>query len=234
MEIPSTFDINKRFTFLSKLTTMVANKKTQSLVVTGEGGLGKTYTVTNTIEKLGLEENQYHIIKGYSTPRGLYNTLYDNNGKLIIFDDCDSVLEHTTSLNILKGALDSYDKRLITWSAKMSKGDEYPQQFEFTGQIIFISNKNREKINQAIISRSMVVDLAMSDDDKIARMKYILPYICRPMLPSIKVDAMSLIEKNKEDIKDLNIRTLIKVCKIREAFEGDGWEELAKYTILEG
>lgn len=230
----SNFDINKRFDFLSKLTKMVATKNTQSLVVTGEGGLGKTYTVTNTIEKLGLKPEQYYIVKGYSTPRGLYNTLFDNNGKLIIFDDCDSVLENTTSLNILKGALDSYDKRVITWSAKMSKNDEYPQQFEFSGQIIFISNKDRKKIDQAIISRSMVVDLAMTPEDKIARMEHILPYVCKDMMPTVKTESLNLIKDNKEVIKDLNIRTLIKVCKIRNTFAQDNWEELAKYTILEG
>ena len=136
-----TFNINQRFEFLNNLTTMVVNNATPSLIITGEGGLGKSHSVTETIKSNDLSDDEYIFFKGYSTARGLYNTLYDNNGKLIIFDDCDSVLDDKVALNILKSALDSYEKRTISWMAKMNKNDEYPQQFEFTGRIIFISNK---------------------------------------------------------------------------------------------
>ena len=92
------FTINQKFNFLDNLTTMVVEDITPSLLVTGEGGLGKTFSVTSTIQDNDLEEKDYIFIKGYSTARGLYNTLYDNNGKLIIFDDCDSVLEDKVAI----------------------------------------------------------------------------------------------------------------------------------------
>jgi hypothetical protein len=136
-----TFDINKRFTFLNQLTGLVVDGVSPSLIVTGEGGLGKTHSVMQVVNDKGLEKSEYVVFKGYSTARGLYNSLYDNNGKVIIFDDCDSILEDRVAVNILKSALDSYEKRTISWMARMSRGDDYPQQFDFTGQIIFISNK---------------------------------------------------------------------------------------------
>jgi hypothetical protein len=83
----STFTINQRFEFLGNLTQMVIGGITPSLIVTGEGGLGKTHSVTQTIKANDVEEDCYIFFKGYSTARGLYNTLYDNNGKLIIFDE---------------------------------------------------------------------------------------------------------------------------------------------------
>ena len=83
------FSINQRFNFLDNLTKMVIYDITPSLIVTGEGGLGKTHSVSQSIGGAGLENSDYVFFKGYSTARGLYNTLYDNNGKLIIFDDCD-------------------------------------------------------------------------------------------------------------------------------------------------
>ena len=43
------FDINTRFGFVEKLVTMVASGVQPSAVITGEGGLGKTYTVTKTL-----------------------------------------------------------------------------------------------------------------------------------------------------------------------------------------
>lgn len=153
----SEFTINQRFEFLGNLTQMVIDRVTPSLIIVGEGGLGKTHSVRQTIKANDLDEDCYIFLKGYSTARGLYNTLYDNNGKLIIFD-CDSVLEDKVAINILKSALDSYEKRTISWMAKMNKSDEYPQQFDFTGRIIFISNKSKEKIDEVIRTRSLTVD----------------------------------------------------------------------------
>jgi len=101
------YTINQKFEFLNKLTSMVIDGITPSLIICGPGGLGKTHTVLNTIEQKELYPFEWQMIKGYSTARGLYNTLFDNNGKLIIFDDCDSVLEDKVAINILKGALDS-------------------------------------------------------------------------------------------------------------------------------
>ena len=223
------FTINQKFNFLDNLTTMVVEDITPSLLVTGEGGLGKTFSVTSTIQDNDLEEKDYIFIKGYSTARGLYNTLYDNNGKLIIFDDCDSVLEDKVAINILKSALDSYETRTISWSARMNKNDVYPQSFNFTGRIIFISNKDKSKIDGAILSRSLTVDLSMTPDEKIQRMEYILPNILPEYELKIKKDALKFLSDNKES-NNLNLRTLIMVSKIRYSYE-ETWEDLATYMI---
>jgi hypothetical protein len=210
---------------------MVAKGTTPSLLVMGEGGLGKTHSVLHAIKSV-LKDEDYVVQKGYSTPKGLYNFLYDNNDKLIIFDDCDSVLEKPVSLNILKGALDSYDKRIISWESS-AKGDEYPNRFEFTGKVIFISNKKRDSIDQAVCSRSFVVDLSMTPSEKIERMDSVLNKICPEISYDKKKDALDLLNKHKEDIKDLNFRTLIKVAKIRSTFDNN-WEDLATYAMMEG
>ena len=109
------FNINQKFDFLKNLTQMVITGITPSLIIVGEGGLGKTHSVKSTIIDANIPETNYTFIKGYSTARGLYNTLYDHNGKIIIFDDCDSVLDDKVAINILKSALDSYDSREISW-----------------------------------------------------------------------------------------------------------------------
>ena len=223
------FSINKRFEILTDLTSMVVNNITPSLIVTGEGGLGKTFTVTKAIEDMGLSNDNFVFFKGYSTARGLYNTLYDNNGKLIVFDDCDSVLEDKVAINILKSALDSYDKREISWMANMRKGDEYPQQFEFTGRIIFISNKSKDKIDGAILSRSLVVDLSMTPAEKIERMRTIVPNILPGFSDEVKEDALWFLDNNKEKY-DINMRTLIMVSKMRYSFP-ETWSELATFMI---
>ena len=223
------FSINQRFNFLDNLTKMVIYDITPSLIVTGEGGLGKTHSVSQSIGGAGLENNEYVFFKGYSTARGLYNTLYDNNGKLIIFDDCDSVLEDKVAVNILKSALDSYETRKISWMAKMNKNDEYPQHFDFTGRIIFISNKAKSSIDGAILSRSLTVDLTMNSDEKIERMTTILPNILPQYDNDVKLEALSFLTQNKETA-NLNMRTLIMVIKMRSS-NPENWMDMATYML---
>ena len=223
------FNINQRFTFLDDLTQMVVSGITPSLIVTGEGGLGKTHSVTQTIKANDVEEDCYIFLKGYSTARGLYNTLYDNNGKLIIFDDCDSVLEDKVAINILKSALDSYERRTISWMAKMNKSDEYPQQFDFTGRIIFISNKSKEKIDEAIRTRSLTVDLTMTPDDKIERMGSILGSILPEYSIEVKKQALEFLKTVKDDVS-LNMRMLIMVTKMASTYPSN-WRDMAKYMV---
>ena len=224
-----TFNINQRFQFLNDLTTMVVNNTTPSLIVTGEGGLGKTHSVTETIKSNDLSEDRYVFFKGYSTARGLYNTLYDNNDKLIIFDDCDSVLDDKVALNILKSALDSYETRTISWMAKMNKNDEYPQQFEFTGRIIFISNKSITNVNEAIRSRSLTVDLTMTPSDKIERMNAIIEDILPEYSLEFKKDALTFLSEVCNEVS-VNMRMLIMVTKMRYNYP-DRWRDLASYMV---
>lgn len=221
--------INQRFEYLHSLASMVINEVTPSLVVTGEGGLGKTHTIKQAIEDNCLLERDYIFFKGYSSARGLYNSLYDNNGKLIIFDDCDSILEDKVALNILKGALDSYDTRTVTWMTKMNKGDAYPQQFNFTGRIIFISNKDKNSIDGAVLSRSLVVDVTMTAAEKIERMAHILPHIMPEYSLDSKVDALQFLEQN-QDVRNLNLRTLIMITKIRNT-QPHQWKNVAGYML---
>jgi hypothetical protein len=240
------FDINTRFGFVEKLVNMVATGVQPSAVITGEGGLGKTYTVTKTLEANGYKDisdlGEFQVgsiintrkcfttVKGYSTAKGLYRTLFENNKSIIVFDDCDAVLKDPVALNLLKGALDSYGKRIISWNADM-RDDDLPRSFEFTGRVIFISNMDQEKIDQAIRSRSMMIDLSMSLDQKIDRMEYIAK--SDEFLPEydakIKTDALSLIREIKDDCKEISLRTLIAVCKIRAS--NKEYKDLATYML---
>lgn len=224
------FEINKRFGFLGDLAKMVIMGVSPSLIVTGEGGLGKSYSIKNALVDCGMEEHEYVFFKGYSTARGLYNSLYDNNGKVIVFDDCDSVLEDKVAINILKSALDSYDEREITWMSKMNKSDEYPNKFKFNGRIIFISNKKKSSLDQAVLSRSLVVDLSMSADDKIERMRHILAAILPEYSIGVKQQALDFLEEVKNKA-ELNIRTLIMVSKIVDSYPTN-WKDMASYMVL--
>ena len=129
------------FDDMNNLTKMVAKNISPSLVITGQPGLGKTFNVCKTLAELGHEEDQDFVhVKGRCTAAGMFITLFENSDKLIIFDDCDSVFKDTDAVNLLKGALDSYDKRVITWMTakglRDQEGEMLPRSFNFTGKII--------------------------------------------------------------------------------------------------
>jgi hypothetical protein len=240
------FGINKRFEFVEQLVSMVADGVQPSAIITGEGGLGKTYTVTKTLESKGFKDISdlaefqagsilnmrkcFRMVKGYSTPKGLYRTLFENNKGIVVFDDCDAVLKDPVALNILKSALDSYGKRIISWNSDM-RDDDLPRSFNFEGRVIFISNLDDGKIDQAIRSRSMMIDLSMNVDQKIERMATIAA--SDEFLPeydkTIVNDAIELIKEIKDDCKEISLRTLISVSKVRAS--NKEWKDLATYML---
>lgn len=242
------FGINARFGFVEKLVSMVADSVQPSAVITGEGGLGKTYTVTKTLADKGYTDVSdlagfqagailnmrkcFTMVKGFSTAKGLYRTLFENQKSVIVFDDCDAVLRDPVALNLLKGALDSYGKRVISWNADM-RDEDLPRSFEFQGRVIFISNMTQDKIDQAIRSRSMMIDLTMTLDQKIDRMEFIAG--SAEFLPEydakIKTDALGLIREIKDDCKEISLRTLIAVAKIRASNDAKTWKDLATYIL---
>ena len=249
------FDINERFEFLADYVDMVASRDMKSAVVVGEGGLGKSFTVMSRLAKNGLKEISVHaedyevgasisqensrtsfvVVKGYSTPKGLFRTLYENRNRLVVFDDCDSILENDTAANILKAALDSYDKRIITWNAESFGESDLPKSFEFTGGVIFISNMPMHKIPQAIISRSAPADVSMTRSEIIARMRQIVAggeFLTEESMEH-KQEALDFIAShiNNPQIKAISLRTLIKVVTNRRC-KPTNWQRLSLSMMM--
>lgn len=241
------FHVNDRFDFLEKAITMVADGVQPSVVVTGKGGVGKSFTVRKALEEKSLDdisnllaedtgentkEGCFVFIKGFSTAKNLYRSLYNNNGGVVVLDDIDSVLKDANAVNILKAVLDSYDTRIVSWGAEMRGDDDLPRSFEFTGSVIIITNLNCEEIDQAILSRSLVIDLKMTSQEIVDRMRVIAN--SASFLPEyseeIKMDSIEFIEEHKHIAKDLSLRTLISVSKIRSEFPDD-WHNMAKYIM---
>jgi len=245
----SEFGINQRFSFLAQMVSMIADGTMPSCVITGEGGLGKSYTVMKSLEKAGLKNitdlaqfsvgtrinlsKAYRVVKGFSTAKGLYRTLFESNGMTIVFDDCDSILKDDVARNILKGALDSYSKRYISWMADM-RDEDLPKTFEFTGRVIFVSNMPLEKIDQAIRTRCMVVDLSMSEAQKLERMEVIAksPEFLPEISSDAKTMALAFLKSHVGKLPNLSLRSLIQVTKI--ANRGGEWREFAKYVLTQG
>lgn len=239
----SAWNINQRFQFVTDLVTMVARGRAVSLIVTGPGGLGKTHTVVAGLTAAGLKdvsgretespERSFKQIKGYSTAKGLYRELFMNKDSVIVFDDCDSVLRDPVALNLLKGALDSYDRRIISWNADL-RDEDLPRSFIFNGRVVFISNMRRSQLDLALKTRAYVVDLAMTRAQKLERMGVLaesdefMPEMDRGHLR----DSLQLIESVGDRAQEISLRSLQAVARIR-AGGGRDWRNLAEYVLTQ-
>lgn len=226
------------FAGMTGMAAMVAKKISPSLVITGQPGLGKTFQVIAMLNEMGMREGwDYVHVKGRASAAGMFITLYENRDKLVIFDDCDSVFRDQDAVNVLKGALDSYDRRVISWiSAKPLKdgdGDEMPRSFTFTGQVIFISNMDISRIDPAIRSRAFVTDISLTNDQMIQRMRALLKDI-EPKAPlNQKQEALDALIAAYERYSgvELNFRSLIKSIRIRQAGFGN-WKQMIAEQVI--
>lgn len=246
--VESEFPINERFQIMEDYTDMVGKRELASALVTGEGGLGKSFTVMKALKASGAKDissmeigarldgqSGYVVVKGYSSAKGLFRTLYENRNQIIVFDDCDSVLKDPNAVNILKSALDSYDVRMVSWNTEGWGGDDdLPKTFEFTGGVIFISNLPKHKVPQAIRSRAMCADVSMTREEVVERMRMIVD--SAEFMPEYedehKREALEFVAENANNpmVPTLNLRSLVNVVKARAA-KPDHWRRLGLYSM---
>ena len=223
------YNIATRFCFMEQLVDMVIGGVSPSCIITGQGGIGKTFTVIQELQKCGYKDGEYIVVKGFTTPLGLYRLLHDNRHAIILFDDCDSAFKEPTSLNLLKGALDTTERRMISWNSSKLADDLEPV-FEFKGRIIFVSNIPLHGFDQTLISRSMIIDLQMSREEVLDRIQEIAEKII-PLPVDMRKDVIEFLRENKDSMSDLNIRTYIKVAKVRAHGKSD-WKGMAEFMCL--
>jgi hypothetical protein len=229
-------------------TIQVARGKSNALIITGLAGIGKTNTVTETLKSVGMHPgNAYYKATGDISTAGLYEILFKYRHRLILFDDCDGVFRDPESLNMLKGALDTYEKRDISnikkghayydpddmtdidMDIKWEQDKKLPTQFVFDGQVIFVSNLPEAKFDKALISRSLHVDVNLDKDEIISRMRDIM----MKMLPKVEMykkaeafDYLVYVINNYPTKFDLNIRSLIHAINLRSNPENEANESI--------
>jgi len=222
-------DPNQMFTNLELLTKMVGRGIQPSLIVSGMAGMGKTHIVKETLRSLPntsnrsgkFEESKDFIhIKGRAGAGGLYVTLYENANKTIIFDDCDSIYSDSDAVNVLKAALDSYDTRTIHYITskplKDSEGNKVPNNFEFKGKVIFITNRRQDQIDPAIRSRSFVTDISLTVPQMFERIEELMETMEKKIPMKAKREAFDILKELYKEYQNVhvNIRTFIKVARI--------------------
>lgn len=161
---------------IHKFTEGLTKDLSNSFVLVGSAGIGKTYTVLSSLKSLRLKENQhFQYLNNYSSPLEFYHILKRmndlQNPRLLILDDCEEFLNNQRITGMLRSALwaGTNGKRIINWNSPRAE----TTSFEFTGKIIFLINSLNLKngLIRALVSRGFYYHLLISNEEKIALMK---------------------------------------------------------------
>lgn len=196
------------FEDIERMVEFIAKKGSKSFICCGLGGIGKTFHITKTLERMfgeaGVEWNYHSGLK--VSPFSIYKTVFQERKSTIVFDEADDILTNSDIVVQLKPVLDTSGKNTMEYAhgtkstvgmseeeiksysdfvdseiangkpitASASKGVQLPSKFFFEGQMIFISNMRADKIDQAIMSRSLFIDVYLCATDINKRIQSIM------------------------------------------------------------
>jgi len=224
-------ELDKYFKVVKELVKIVVNGNATGLVIYGEAGLGKTYTVLQTLaecdKKLGED---YIYISTHITPLELVNLLYRYQDKIIVLDDVEKLLLDEKTIGILKSALwSSVGKRIITYYTTSEKL-EAPEEFEFRGKVILMLNKipkRNKEIVESLLSRVLTYKLDFTYEERL-KIMYEMAKILK-----IPLEVVDFLKNNfTPALKNFNFRTLIQLNIIREYYkENPNWKNVAEKLL---
>jgi predicted AAA+ superfamily ATPase len=243
--------LRERFSMLTDMTKAVKKGDVRAMIVSGPPGVGKSHGVEEVLDRYKMMETMgarktHEVVKGAMSALGLYAKLYKmaDEGNVIVFDDCDSIFSDELSLNILKAALDSKKNRKIHWNTDSHKlrQEGIPDCFTFKASAIFITNLKFNKVKgklrehlEALESRCHYMDLTIDTErEKMLRIRQVIQ---DGMLneykldDSVKEDIIDFVDTNKNRLRELSLRTVLKVADLAVSFP-DRWEAFAENTVM--
>ena len=246
----------ERFEILEDMTRAVKKGDVRAMIVTGPPGVGKSFGVEKVLSRHDVFANvaqdgklkKYEVVKGAMSAIGLYSKLYEFSDKkcILVFDDCDSILMEDLSLNILKAALDSSKKRVISWNtdSRLLRSEGVPNSFEFKGGAIFISNIKFDHVKskklrdhlEALESRCHYLDLTIDTTrEKLLRIQQVVRDC--GMLDEYnledwaKTEVVDFITDNAARMRELSLRMVLKVADIRVSMPHN-WKNVVEVTCM--
>ena len=245
-----------RFSILDEMASACISGDIRAMIVAGPPGVGKSHGVETQMEKASMFDKiagkkvRYNVVKGAMTALGLYAQLYKYSDRknVLIFDDCDSVFGDELALNILKAALDSGKTRKICWNSdsRLLREEGIPNQFNFNGSAIFITNLKFDNIKskklqdhlEALQSRCHFLDLTInSERDKMLRIKQVHRDADGGVFKDYDFESIQETEilefmwENHGKLRELSLRMCLKIADLVKISPAN-WKNLARTTCM--
>lgn len=237
-------EIESKYSILEMMTKGVVSGDFRAVIVSGNPGTGKTHTVEYILQKAQEEEEiQFEHVKGTIRATGLYRLLYQHrdSNSVILIDDGDSVFGDIESLNLMKGALDSSEKRIISWRSERNfetnDGEEIPKSFQFDGSMIFISNidfdreiKKENRLSphfEALKSRAYYLDMNMRT---VRELVLLIENVVKKsnIMASAHITSkkdqetiLGFLKENQKNFEEISLRVVMKLGQLWKATGGN-------------
>lgn len=231
---PARLPYEEQLEDMRTIITAVVKGASNFCIIGGKGGLGKTHTVEETLNGLGLEDGAgYFKNTSSGSPAGLYRTLFQNRTGIVVLDDSDTIVNTQEGRNLMKAALDTKKVRKLVWSKmaswlfdpadayEMEKAEQaiaageepekFPKYFNFEGRVIMISNLSLDVLDPdgALATRGFIIALDPTQEEVIAFM--------RKIAPDLKVEGELSLEERMEVVDliekqggNMNLRKLVR------------------------
>jgi len=248
--------IAMRFGILDEMSAACISGDIRAMIVSGPPGVGKSHGVEKQMEKSSMFDKiagkrvRFNVVKGAMTALGLYAQLYkySDSKNVLIFDDCDSVFADELALNILKAALDSGKTRKICWNSdsRLLRDEGIPNQFNFNGSAIFITNLKFENVKskklqdhlEALQSRCHFLDLTInSERDKMLRIKQVHRdaegglFVDYNFEQNQAEEILDFMWTNHNKLRELSLRMCLKIADLVK-ISPTNWQNLARTTCM--
>lgn len=185
------------------------NDEQRFMISAGGAGIGKSYGFKKIAELLnkkpfdpetdapGDEDYDYVELGDINSKKQLLDALKAHNGKILLFDDTDSVITRKDLASVMKKATAMTGKRVV------GDPDDTKTNFTFTGRIMIMTNKDLTQLaenedTKAILSRAgMVSSIYMTVDETIEILKDRFQSMDFPQTPHLADDAEDKAEREE-------------------------------------
>lgn len=172
----------KEVTVLNKTYAQFLKGGSPLMIASGGAGVGKSYNFHAVAKYMGKKpfdpetdqpgDGDYDYFEAPevdSVPQ-FAKLLQEHNGKTIVFDDSDMVIKNPDIRGLFKKATASSGKRIVGKKSTNKASNVDP--FEFTGQILLITNMNQDDFTKdehmnAIYSRAIKKDIQFTKREKL-------------------------------------------------------------------
>lgn len=109
---------------------------------------------------------------------------------------------------------------------------KFPSTFDFKGRVVFISNLKKEEFDTAILSRSAKIDMSLTPQETLVRMRSILPTLGGDDVPLAKKEELINVLLKLHDTKVIDAVTMREFIKGLDIVRSGApnWADLIQYA----